>query len=41
MLATDRVMQPFLESTSMYSHGVTFGGHPVMAAIALKNIEIM
>jgi len=25
----------------MYSHGITFGGHPVMAAIALKNIEIM
>jgi adenosylmethionine-8-amino-7-oxononanoate aminotransferase len=25
----------------VYSHGVTFGGHPVMCAIALKNIEIM
>ena len=25
----------------MYTHGITFGGHPVMAAIALKNIEIM
>ena len=35
-------MEPFLDSTSMYfSHGITFGGHPVMAAIALKNIEIM
>jgi hypothetical protein len=34
-------MEPFLESTSMYSHGITFGGHPVMSAIALKNIEIM
>jgi len=22
-------------------HGITFGGHPVMAAIALKNNEIM
>ena len=22
-------------------HGITFGGHPVQAAIALKNIEIM
>jgi adenosylmethionine-8-amino-7-oxononanoate aminotransferase len=41
VIATDRVMEPFLESTSMYSHGITFGGHPVMAAIALKNIEIM
>ncbi len=41
VLATDRVMEPFLDSTSMYAHGVTFGGHPVMCAIALKNIEIM
>jgi adenosylmethionine-8-amino-7-oxononanoate aminotransferase len=41
VIATDRVMEPFLESTSMYAHGVTFGGHPVMCAIALKNIEIM
>jgi adenosylmethionine-8-amino-7-oxononanoate aminotransferase len=41
VVATDRVMEPFLESTSMYSHGITFGGHPVMCAIALKNIEIM
>ncbi len=25
----------------MYTHGITFGGHPVQAAIALKNLEIM
>ena len=41
VVATDKVMEPFLEATSMYSHGITFGGHPVMCAIALKNIEIM
>jgi adenosylmethionine-8-amino-7-oxononanoate aminotransferase len=41
VITTDRVMEPFLDSTSMYTHGITFGGHPVMAAIALKNIEIM
>jgi adenosylmethionine-8-amino-7-oxononanoate aminotransferase len=41
VVTTDRVMEPFLESTSMYSHGITFGGHPTMCAIALKNIEIM
>jgi adenosylmethionine-8-amino-7-oxononanoate aminotransferase len=41
VLATERVMEPFLEDTSMFSHGITFGGHPVMCAIALKNIEIM
>jgi adenosylmethionine-8-amino-7-oxononanoate aminotransferase len=41
VIARDTVMEPFLEAKSMYSHGITFGGHPVMAAIALKNIEIM
>jgi adenosylmethionine-8-amino-7-oxononanoate aminotransferase len=41
VIATDRVMEPFLQDTSMYTHGITFGGHPVMSAIALKNIEIM
>jgi adenosylmethionine-8-amino-7-oxononanoate aminotransferase len=41
VVATDRVMEPFLQASSMYTHGITFGGHPVMSAIALKNIEIM
>ena len=41
VVATDRVMEPFLGATSMFSHGITFGGHPVMCAIALKNIEII
>jgi adenosylmethionine-8-amino-7-oxononanoate aminotransferase len=41
VLTTDRVMEPFLEDKAMFTHGITFGGHPVMAAIALKNIEIM
>ena len=35
------MIEPFLGETSMFSHGITFGGHPVMCAIALKNIEIM
>jgi adenosylmethionine-8-amino-7-oxononanoate aminotransferase len=41
VIATDAVMEPFTQGTSMYTHGITFGGHPVMSAIALKNIEIM
>jgi adenosylmethionine-8-amino-7-oxononanoate aminotransferase len=41
VIATDRVAEPFLEGTSMYTHGITFGGHPVQCAVALKNIEIM
>jgi adenosylmethionine-8-amino-7-oxononanoate aminotransferase len=41
VVARDAVMEPFLEGTSMYAHGITFGGHPVQAAIALKNLEIL
>ena len=41
VLTTDKVIEPFLQGDSMFLHGITFGGHPVMAAIALKNIEIM
>ena len=41
VIARDAVMAPFLEGKQMYAHGITFGGHPVQAAIALKNIEIM
>jgi adenosylmethionine-8-amino-7-oxononanoate aminotransferase len=41
VIASDRVMEPFLGGKAMYMHGITFGGHPVQSAIALKNIEIM
>ncbi|HVD49881.1 MAG TPA: aspartate aminotransferase family protein [Gaiellaceae bacterium] len=41
VVASDRVVEPFLGGESMYTHGITFGGHPVQAAIALKNLEIM
>jgi adenosylmethionine-8-amino-7-oxononanoate aminotransferase len=41
VVATDRVMEPFMKDTNMYAHGITFGGHPVQSAVALKNIEIM
>ena len=41
LIASERVMEPFFGEGSMYSHGMTFGGHPVQAAVALKNIEIM
>ena len=41
LVASERVMEPFLRDGRMYLHGMTFGGHPVQAAVALKNIEIM
>ncbi len=40
VLISERVAQPFLDGT-MYMHGMTFGGHPVGAAVALKNLEII
>ena len=41
VIAADHIVEPFLAEQSMYAHGITFGGHPVQCAIALKNIEIM
>ncbi len=41
VIAADHIVEPFLTEASMYAHGITFGGHPVQCAIALKNIEIM
>jgi adenosylmethionine-8-amino-7-oxononanoate aminotransferase len=41
VVAADHVVEPFLGETAMYAHGITFGGHPVQCAIALKNLEIM
>jgi adenosylmethionine-8-amino-7-oxononanoate aminotransferase len=41
LIARDEIMKPFLESDRMYAHGITFGGHPLQCAIALKNLEIM
>jgi len=41
VLVADRVYEAFGDEKAMYSHGITFGGHPVGCAIALKNLEIM
>jgi adenosylmethionine-8-amino-7-oxononanoate aminotransferase len=41
VVATDTMMEPFVDGKKSFTHGITFGGHPTMCAIALKNIEIM
>jgi adenosylmethionine-8-amino-7-oxononanoate aminotransferase len=41
VLVADKVFDAFSTEMGMYSHGITFGGHPVGCAIALKNLEIM
>lgn len=41
VLASDRLIEPFLEEHASFAHGITFGGHPVSCAVALKNLQIM
>jgi adenosylmethionine-8-amino-7-oxononanoate aminotransferase len=41
VIAADHVVERFKTEKAMYAHGITFGGHPVQCAIALKNLEIM
>jgi len=41
VLVADKVYDAFDSGTAMYAHGITFGGHPVGCAVALKNLEIM
>lgn len=40
VIASDRVMEPFLEPGNIFTHGFTFGGHPVACAIALANLDV-
>ncbi len=40
LLISDRVAAPFLDGRADYLHGITFGGHPVGAAVALASIEV-
>jgi len=41
MIASERVVQPFLRPGVAFPHGYTFGGHPVAAAISLANLDLM
>jgi adenosylmethionine-8-amino-7-oxononanoate aminotransferase len=40
MIASDRLIEPFLHGTESFAHGYTFGGHPVSTAVALANLDI-
>ena len=40
MIASDRLMEPFLQGHNSFLHGYTFGGHPVSTAVALANLDI-
>jgi adenosylmethionine-8-amino-7-oxononanoate aminotransferase len=40
MIASDRIMEPFLQGKTFFPHGYTFAGHPVSAAVSLANLDI-
>ena len=40
VIVSDRVAEPFVHDTKMFTHGITFGGHPMSAAVAMANLDI-
>jgi adenosylmethionine-8-amino-7-oxononanoate aminotransferase len=40
MIASDRVIEPFLDGTNSFAHGFTWGGHPMCAAVAMANLDV-
>jgi adenosylmethionine-8-amino-7-oxononanoate aminotransferase len=40
LICDDRLIEPFLSGSASFLHGITFGGHPVSAAVALANLDI-
>jgi adenosylmethionine-8-amino-7-oxononanoate aminotransferase len=41
VIASDRLMEPFLEGNNSFAHGFTWGGHPMCAAVAMANLDVM
>jgi len=41
MIASERLFEPFRHGATMFAHGYTWGGHPVGAAVALANLDIL
>jgi len=41
VIVADRVAEVLIEKGGDFNHGFTYSGHPVAAAVALKNIELL
>ncbi len=41
VLVSDRVAAPFQEGAASFTHGFTFGGHPMAAAVGLANLDAL
>jgi adenosylmethionine-8-amino-7-oxononanoate aminotransferase len=40
LIVSDEIAEPFMTGTESFMHGFTFAGHPVVAAMALANLDI-
>ncbi len=40
VIDSERLVEPFLGGDKMFVHGITFGGHPVAAAVAMANLDL-
>ncbi len=40
MIVADRVAEPFMRGDASFTHGFTFAGHPVAAAVAMANLDV-
>ncbi|MCK4176879.1 aspartate aminotransferase family protein [Aciditerrimonas ferrireducens] len=40
LIAREHLVEPFLEGTRSFLHGITFAGHPVSCAVGLRNLQI-
>ena len=41
LIANERTIEPFFaEKKTAFTHGITFGGHPLSCAIALANLDV-
>ncbi|HEX6076767.1 MAG TPA: aspartate aminotransferase family protein [Micromonosporaceae bacterium] len=41
MIASERLIEPFLHGLESFAHGITFGGHPVSCAVASANLDVL
>jgi len=41
MIVNERLYEPFSQGTNTFLHGFTWGGHPMGAAVALANLDLM
>jgi adenosylmethionine-8-amino-7-oxononanoate aminotransferase len=41
VIASDRVAEPFMADGRSFTHGFTFGGHPICSAVALANLDVL